>query len=77
MDSLSPLRLFQLIAEDAAYDDAYYQLEQLMASGKIDLQAYLKTARTIAREQFLCRALWKKVHAMLSARTAAAGPQRK
>lgn len=57
-----------MIAEDAAYDDAYYQLEQLLAANKLDLQSFLKNSRTIAREQFMCRALIKKITEKLNER---------
>jgi ESCRT-I complex subunit TSG101 len=60
--------LIHVVAEDAAYDDAYYQLEQLLATNKIDLQAFLKTSRAIAREQFMSRALIKKISEKLNER---------
>lgn len=54
----------QLILEDSldsAIDDLLVQLDQLLDEGKISLEAYLKEVRAIARRQFMCRTLTRKV----------------
>lgn len=53
-------QLLELAADDAAIEDAIYHLSRALQSERIDLQAFLKHVRTLAREQFLRRALMKK-----------------
>ncbi|PKY38505.1 UEV-domain-containing protein [Rhizophagus irregularis] len=54
-------QLFDLIAEDNAIEDATYYLGKALSSEKIDLNSYMKNIRTLAREQFMRRALIQKV----------------
>ncbi len=53
-------RLFELVAEDQAIDDAIYNLGVALNRDVVDLSTFLKHVRLLAREQFLKRALIKK-----------------
>jgi len=54
-------QLFDLVAEDNAIEDATYYLGKALNSERIDLNSYMKNIRTLAREQFMRRALIQKV----------------
>eukprot|EP01122_Echinamoeba_exundans_P004834 TRINITY_DN15058_c0_g1_i1.p1 TRINITY_DN15058_c0_g1~~TRINITY_DN15058_c0_g1_i1.p1 ORF type:complete len:515 (+),score=81.49 TRINITY_DN15058_c0_g1_i1:40-1584(+) len=54
-------QLFSLRAEDAAIEDMQYWLDKALKNGRIDLQTFLKVTRNYASEQFLKRALMKKI----------------
>lgn len=59
-------QLLDLVAEEAAIEDVMYHLGQALAKEKIELDVYLKHTRSQASEQFLKRALIKKVKGILS-----------
>ncbi|TPX64834.1 hypothetical protein SpCBS45565_g05586 [Spizellomyces sp. 'palustris'] len=54
-------QLFELVAEDHAIDDALYYLGKALDAEKIESAAFLKNVRGLAREQFMKRALIKKI----------------
>jgi ESCRT-I complex subunit TSG101 len=54
-------QLFDLVAEDNAIEDATYYLGKALNSERIDLNSYMKNIRTLAREQFMRRALIQKI----------------
>lgn len=60
-DALSK-QLLYLVAEDATIEDTLYYLEKKLIKGDLKLDAYLKTVRTLATEQFVKRATIKKIH---------------
>ncbi|WFC96965.1 suppressor protein stp22 of temperature-sensitive alpha-factor receptor and arginine permease [Malassezia brasiliensis] len=64
----SPRRL-QLRAEDAALEDTMYQLGRALHAEQLSLDRFIKQTRMLAREQFLRRALAKKIDAGLSTAT--------
>ncbi len=53
-------RLFELVAEEQAIEDAIYNLGVALNRDVVDLSTFLKLVRLLAREQFLKRALIKK-----------------
>ncbi|ORX95813.1 UEV-domain-containing protein [Basidiobolus meristosporus CBS 931.73] len=54
-------QLFELVADENAIEDVIYYLGKALNSERIDLGTYMKHVRTIAREQFMRRALIKKI----------------
>ncbi|KAI8806909.1 UEV domain-containing protein [Cladochytrium replicatum] len=54
-------QLFDLVADDHAIDDAIVCLKEALFDQSIDLNAFLKHVRTLAREQYMKRALIKKI----------------
>ncbi|TPX41500.1 hypothetical protein SeLEV6574_g06056 [Synchytrium endobioticum] len=54
-------QLFEVVADDHAIDDALYCLGEAFGREKIDPNSYLKHIRALAREQFLKRALIRKI----------------
>ncbi|KAH6589751.1 hypothetical protein BASA50_009844 [Batrachochytrium salamandrivorans] len=59
---------FELVAGDHALDDVIYHLTQGFGgpNRSVDLTGYLKSVRLLAREQFMKRALFKKVMAQIA-----------
>ena len=55
-------QMFELSAEDAAIEDAIYVLENALQNEKIQLPAFLKHVRKLAHDQFMIRALGKKIY---------------
>lgn len=54
-------RLYSLIAEEQADEDALYALSKTLERGQIEVQAYLKAVRSLARDQFMKKALINKI----------------
>lgn len=54
-------QLIDLIAEDNAIEDTIYHLHRALNAGRIDLERFLRTTRTLAEEQFMKRALIEKI----------------
>jgi ESCRT-I complex subunit TSG101 len=54
-------QLFSLRAEDAAIEDMQYWLDKALKNGRIDFPTFLKVTRNYASDQFLKRALMKKI----------------
>lgn len=54
-------QLIDLIAEDNAIEDTMYHLHRALNAGRIDLERFLRTTRTLAEEQFMKRALIEKI----------------
>ncbi|KAF9653087.1 UEV-domain-containing protein [Thelephora ganbajun] len=54
-------QLVDLIAEDNAIEDTMYHLHRALNAGRIDLERFLRTTRTLAEEQFMKRALIEKI----------------
>ncbi|KAJ8657386.1 hypothetical protein O0I10_006941 [Lichtheimia ornata] len=54
-------QLFDLVADDNAIVDTIYYLGKALNSERIDLVTFMKLTRTLAREQFMKRALMKKI----------------
>lgn len=55
-------RLIDLVAEDAAIEDTIYHLARALDAERINLAAFLKQIRMLAREQYGKRALVDKIH---------------
>eukprot|EP01103_Thecamoeba_quadrilineata_P013166 TRINITY_DN3570_c0_g1_i1.p1 TRINITY_DN3570_c0_g1~~TRINITY_DN3570_c0_g1_i1.p1 ORF type:complete len:339 (+),score=57.99 TRINITY_DN3570_c0_g1_i1:32-1048(+) len=49
-----------IMSEELAQNDAIYKLQSFLSSGKIDLDTFLKTVRSISRDQFFKVALYNK-----------------
>jgi hypothetical protein len=65
-------QLLDAVAEDAAIEDLYYQVDQALQNGRVtDLDAVLKEVRDLARRQFRLRAIARKIDAALAAEAAA------
>ncbi|KAG0234836.1 hypothetical protein BGX31_004452 [Mortierella sp. GBA43] len=58
-------QLFELVAEEIAIEDTIYYLGKALRQDKIGLNAYMKHLRNLSREQFMKKALIKKVKAQL------------
>ncbi|KAF9909475.1 hypothetical protein BX616_011152 [Lobosporangium transversale] len=58
-------QLFELVAEEIAIEDTIYYLSKALSQDKVDLKAYMKHLRNLSREQFMKKALIKKVKAQL------------
>ncbi|KAF9928755.1 hypothetical protein FBU30_002122 [Linnemannia zychae] len=58
-------QLFELVAEEIAIEDTIYYLDQALSQDKVELNAYMKHVRNLSREQFMKKALIKKVKAQL------------
>ncbi|RUS14556.1 UEV domain-containing protein [Endogone sp. FLAS-F59071] len=54
-------QLFDLVAEDNTIEDTIYYLGKALNSERMDLSTFMKSVRTLSRDQFLKRALIKKV----------------
>lgn len=79
-------QMLELVAENAAIEDALYHLDKALAKNSVDLQVFLKKVRELAREQLMCVAHVNKIYraqqaALVAARAAplqnrAVGPGR-
>ncbi|KAF8520226.1 UEV-domain-containing protein [Hysterangium stoloniferum] len=58
-------QLIDLVAEDNAIEDTIYHLHRALNAGRIDLDKFLRTTRSLAEEQFMKRALAEKVVASI------------
>ncbi|KAG0366172.1 hypothetical protein BGZ54_005719 [Gamsiella multidivaricata] len=58
-------QLFELVAEENAIEDTIYILGQALIQDKVELNVYMKHLRNLAREQFMKKALIKKVKTQL------------
>ncbi|KAJ1922644.1 suppressor protein stp22 of temperature-sensitive alpha-factor receptor and arginine permease [Tieghemiomyces parasiticus] len=54
-------QLFQLVAEENALEDTIYYLGKALSLSRIDLPVYLRSVRSLAHDQFICRAHIQKV----------------
>ncbi|KAL0076313.1 Vps23 core domain-containing protein [Phycomyces blakesleeanus] len=54
-------QMFDLVADDNAVVDTIYYLSKALNSECIDLATFMKCTRSLAREQFMKRALLKKI----------------
>ncbi|KAI9475969.1 MAG: UEV domain-containing protein [Benjaminiella poitrasii] len=54
-------QLFELVADDNAISDTVYFLAKALNSERIDLVTFMKYTRMLSREQFMKRALIKKI----------------
>lgn len=54
-------QLYELVAEDRAIDDSLYVLDKALDHDIIQLEPFMKHTRSLAREQFLKRALVLKI----------------
>jgi hypothetical protein len=61
-DELSQ-QITKLHGDIQAIDDCFFVLEPALGSGKIDLKTFAKESRDLSRQQFLHKALLKKIHA--------------
>jgi ESCRT-I complex subunit TSG101 len=52
--------MIDLASEDATIDDIIYHLSRALETGRLDAQTFLKSVRTLSREQFMKRALLRK-----------------
>ncbi|KIY46727.1 UEV-domain-containing protein [Fistulina hepatica ATCC 64428] len=59
-------QLINLVAEDNAIEDTMYHLHRALTAGRIDLERFLRSARVLAEEQFMKRALIEKIQAGMS-----------
>jgi len=58
-------QLYDLVTEDMAIEDTLYVLEKALDKERITLDVFLKHARTLAREQYLKKALVRKISEQL------------
>ncbi|KIJ44120.1 hypothetical protein M422DRAFT_67735 [Sphaerobolus stellatus SS14] len=58
-------QLLDLVAEDNAIEDTLYHLHRALNAGRIDLDRFLRTTRSLAEEQFMKRALSEKISSSL------------
>lgn len=54
-------QLYELTADDLAIEDTIYVLGKALDRERVGLDVFLKHVRTLAREQFLKRALVRKI----------------
>ena len=54
-------QLYDLVTEDYAIEDTIYVLSKALENDRINLDTFLKHIRTLAREQFMKRALVEKI----------------
>ncbi|KAF9464664.1 UEV domain-containing protein [Collybia nuda] len=54
-------QLITLVAEDNAIEDTIYHLHRALNAGRIDLERFLRSTRSLAEEQFMKRALIEKI----------------
>lgn len=57
--------MLELVAENAALEDALYYLDQGLTDGVITVDVFMKEVRRLARKQFVARATMKKVSPLL------------
>jgi ESCRT-I complex subunit TSG101 len=55
------VRLIDLVAEDNAIEDTIYHLTRALEMERIDLDKFLKSIRSLAREQYAKRALIERI----------------
>jgi ESCRT-I complex subunit TSG101 len=55
-------QVLELQAGDHATEDAFYHLDKQIQKQGIDLDTYLATIREVAKQQFINKALLKKIH---------------
>lgn len=67
-------QMLELVANNAALEDALYHLDKAVASGAIDLASFLKKVRELSREQFLCVAHINKIYRAQQAQIVATRP---
>lgn len=58
--TLSPCRLLNAYAEEAAIEDVIYYLGEALRTNVIDLELFLKHVRQLSRKQFMLRALMQR-----------------
>ena len=68
-------QMLDLVAQNAAIEDALYHLDKALANSSVDLLVFLKKVRELAREQFMCVAHVNKIYraqqaALVAARAA-------
>jgi ESCRT-I complex subunit TSG101 len=54
-------RLIDLVAEDNAIEDTIYHLTRALDTERIDLDRFIKSIRSLAREQYTKRALIERI----------------
>jgi ESCRT-I complex subunit TSG101 len=54
-------QLYELVAEDHAIEDTIYMLGKALDRDRIKLEPFMKHSRTLAREQFMKKALVNKI----------------
>ena len=57
--------MLELVAENAALEDALYYLDQGLTDGVITVDVFMKEVRRLARKQFVARATMKKVSSLV------------
>lgn len=62
-------QLYDLVSEDRAIDDTLFALQHAFDLEKIKLETFMKLVRTLAREQFVKKALWVKISEELGLQT--------
>lgn len=55
------IRLVDLVAEDNAIEDTIYHMTRALDAERVDLDRYLKSIRSLAREQYMKRALIERI----------------
>jgi len=55
-------QLIDLVAEDNAISDTIYHVTRALDAERIDLNQYLKAVRSLAREQYMKRALIERIN---------------
>ena len=55
-------QMLELVAQNAAIEDALYHLDKALANNSVDLLVFLKKVRELAREQFMCAAHVNKIY---------------
>ena len=53
-----------MVADDHAVEDVFYHLSKAFHSGHISFGVYMKSVRSLAREQFMSRALTMKIRSV-------------
>jgi len=59
-------QLLEAVAEDAAIEDAFLQLDQAARRGRLDADSLMKRSSELALRQFRVRYLSRKIDAMLA-----------
>lgn len=54
-------QLVDLVAEDNAIEDTIYHMTRALDAERVDLDRYLKSIRSLAREQYMKRALIERI----------------
>jgi ESCRT-I complex subunit TSG101 len=71
-------QMLELVAQNAAIEDALYHIDKALANNSVDLLVFLKKVRELSREQFMCVAHVNKIYraqqaALVAARAAPQG----